>query len=100
MEKMEFDEEKQKIAVKAIEDLCYHCKEHTDECPVNVALGELQQKYEKSNRPIVKYDGFELDAGKVKVAIKAVEDMCYHCKEHTDDCPIAKTVGVLQHYVK
>jgi hypothetical protein len=32
---------------------------------------------------------------KVDTAIKAVEEMCLHCKNHIDDCPIVKIVGIL-----
>ena len=90
-----FDARKQAAAVKAIEALCYHCKDHSDECPINVALGELQQKYDKSSRPTVQYEGFEFDAKKVRKAISAVEAMCYHCKDHSYECPISRTTAIL-----
>ena len=37
----------------------------------------------------------KFDKKKVENAIQAVEAMCLHCKEHTDDCPIVKICGEL-----
>jgi predicted aldo/keto reductase-like oxidoreductase len=97
----EFDPKKQEAAIKSIEALCYHCEKHVDNCPVNVAVTELKQEYnEKNKRPEVNYRDFEFDAAKIKAAISTVEEMCWHCKEHSDECPIARAVTALQPYVK
>ena len=96
----EFDPKKQELAIKVIEDLCYHCEKHVDECPVNVALGELKQEYNTKKRPNVNYENFDFDSQKARKAISAVEEMCYHCKDHTAECPIAKTTQILSHYAK
>jgi len=97
---MEFNKKKQDAAIAAIEDMCYHCEKHTDACPLAVAAGELRQDYTKSNRPNVNYKDFTFDAKKINKAISKIEEMCLHCKEHTDDCPIVKAVQILEHYKK
>ena len=38
----------------------------------------------------------KFDEKKVVNAIKAVEDMCLHCKEHSDECPIVQCVKILE----
>jgi len=101
MGKFEFDAKKQDAAIKSIEDMCYHCDKHVDDCPVHVALGELKQEYgEKNKRPEVNYKDFDFDSKKVKIALKTVESMCWNCKEHTDECPITKVGEILKHYVE
>lgn len=38
----------------------------------------------------------KFDKKKVEAAIQAVEAMCLHCKEHTNDCPIVECVKILE----
>lgn len=94
----EFDKKKLDAAVRSIESMCYHCEKHSDECPIAVAIGELKQEYGK-NKPKVDYH-FKFDSKKTRKAIATIESMCYHCKEHTDECPIARAVNILGHYIK
>ena len=96
----EFDKKKRIAAEKAIENLCYHCEKHSDDCRIAVALGELRQEYAEKKRPEVNYNGFDFDANKSKEVLSKVEEMCWHCEKHSDDCPITKIAAILQHYAK
>ena len=43
--------------------------------------------------PEWRYTGMAVSDEKGRQALAAVKSACFNCKEHSDDCPLAKAAG-------